>query len=369
MLTMVCLPVHACTIFVLTDGARSLFFNNEDWFNPATRIWFVPAGKDHLGCAYVGFDNGWAQGGVNSAGLAFDWVSGYEDAYVPDPALVPVRGNPSERMLETCTTVEEAIAFYRRHLEPDFRRSRLLVADRTGQSVAIGSRNGKLHMVPMKQNRGFGYGQAQLDARLPHVFEPSLAAGAAILRACLQPGDGGTKYASVYDLNAGQIHLFPDPARHDPVTFDLAAELAKGPHYYEIGHLPDQIAAPLHPLPPAMQRFYLDRFAPIPDPSPSVTRRLRQIVEDAASGTMKSADYSNPLWKDLAPLQKDLAADLARLGPIESFILVERVEDSAGARYRYLVEFANARVLGHYALTPDGKLNLIRSEFVELKSR
>ncbi|HWN95453.1 MAG TPA: hypothetical protein VNT99_10505, partial [Methylomirabilota bacterium] len=52
------LRVNACTIFVLTDAERALFFNNEDWFNPATRLWFVPAGKDHLGCAYLGFDNG-----------------------------------------------------------------------------------------------------------------------------------------------------------------------------------------------------------------------------------------------------------------------------------------------------------------------
>ena len=37
-------PVHACTIFVLTDTNRALFCNNEDWSNPRTRIWFVPAG-------------------------------------------------------------------------------------------------------------------------------------------------------------------------------------------------------------------------------------------------------------------------------------------------------------------------------------
>jgi len=42
---------QAYTIFVLTNTNRVLFCNNEDWSNPKTRIWFVPAGDGHLGCA------------------------------------------------------------------------------------------------------------------------------------------------------------------------------------------------------------------------------------------------------------------------------------------------------------------------------
>src|SRR5829696_2902774 len=109
--------VLACTIFILTDEDRALFCNNEDWFNRATRLWFVPAGPGHLGCAFVGFDNGWAQGGVNEAGVAFDWVAGEQQRYEPDSKLQLVRGNPSERMLETCTTIDDAIAFYRTYFE------------------------------------------------------------------------------------------------------------------------------------------------------------------------------------------------------------------------------------------------------------
>lgn len=47
-------PVHACTIFVLTDTNRVLFCNNEDGPALKTRIWFVPAGPKHYGAAYVG---------------------------------------------------------------------------------------------------------------------------------------------------------------------------------------------------------------------------------------------------------------------------------------------------------------------------
>jgi hypothetical protein len=54
----VAVSAQACTIFVLTDTNRVLFCNNEDWANPMTRIWFVPAREGRYGCAFVGFDDG-----------------------------------------------------------------------------------------------------------------------------------------------------------------------------------------------------------------------------------------------------------------------------------------------------------------------
>ena len=81
----------ACTIFVLTDAKRVVFCNNEDWSNPKSRIWFVPAGDGHLGCAYVGFDKGWAQGGLNTEGLAFDWVAGSMGEWRPGTDMKAAR--------------------------------------------------------------------------------------------------------------------------------------------------------------------------------------------------------------------------------------------------------------------------------------
>jgi len=124
----------ACTVFVLTDGHRVLFCNNEDWTNPATRIWFVPGGTGYQGCVYVGFDDGWARGGMNSEGLACDWVGGFLEEWHVDSAT-SVRGNPTERLLESCATVDEAIQFFQNHSEPDFRRARIFVADRSGAST------------------------------------------------------------------------------------------------------------------------------------------------------------------------------------------------------------------------------------------
>ena len=73
--------LQACTIFALTGTNSAFFCNNEDWSNPKTRIWFVPAGIKRYGCVYVGFDNDFPQGGLNTEGLAFDWVAGYKEVW------------------------------------------------------------------------------------------------------------------------------------------------------------------------------------------------------------------------------------------------------------------------------------------------
>src|SRR5262245_1708186 len=151
-------PARACSIFVLTDGRRVLFCNNEDWSNPKTRIWFVPGGSGRHGCVYVGFDDDWAQGGMNTKGLAFDWVAGFKEKWEPDPKKATAQGNSAQRMLETCSTVEEAIAFYEKYHEPSFAYGKMLVADPSGASAVIGAQDGQLVAEKMKRSRGFGLG-------------------------------------------------------------------------------------------------------------------------------------------------------------------------------------------------------------------
>jgi hypothetical protein len=73
---------------VLTDTNRALFCNNEDWSGTKTRIWFLPPGDGYYGAAYFGFDNGFAQGGLNTEGLAYDWVAGYKEKWEPDPVVI-----------------------------------------------------------------------------------------------------------------------------------------------------------------------------------------------------------------------------------------------------------------------------------------
>jgi predicted choloylglycine hydrolase len=203
----IAIPVRACTIFVLTDTNHALFCNNEDWSDPKTRIWFLPAGEGYYGATYVGFENGYAQGGMNTEGLAFDWVAGYTEKWELDPKLPEVRYNSGQRMLETCATIDEAIAFFRSHSEAGFWRAKILVADRSGASVIIGARDGQLQVESENQCRGFGYGSRPLNAALAKNPKATIADGFKILSDCRQSGDYSTKYSNIFDLKSGDIFL------------------------------------------------------------------------------------------------------------------------------------------------------------------
>jgi len=361
-------PVQACTIFVLTDTNRALFCNNEDWSNPKTRIWFLPAGNGYFGAGYVGYDDGWAQGGLNTEGLAFDWVAGYREKWEPDSHLKHVRGNSSQRMLETCTTIADAIAFYQSHYEDGFARAKILVADRTGVSVIIGAKDGKLQVEPEKQCRGFGYGEQILKLMLANPPEPTVTNGFKILRACSQKGQYATKYANIFDLKSGDIFLFPFPDRDDEVQFNLAVELKKGGHYYDMPQIHEQLAKAPQPLLLNMKRCLLDEFNPISDKEPEVTAHFRAMIRDAIKGTMRADDYTTQMWNEISPQQKEVQSELQSFGDFISLTLVDRSDVDDQRSYRYRMEFKNATVLQHFILDSQNELENGQWEDTEWKS-
>lgn len=367
-LVLAAVPGRACTIFVLTDTSRTLFFNNEDFSNPVSRLWFVPAGKDYLGCAYVGFNDGWAQGGVNTAGLAFDWVADAMETYTPAADLKRTRGNSSQRMLETCTTVEEAIAFYRTHREVEFARATILIADRSGASVIIRAREGKLLFERDTQSRGFGYGGKILRERLARPPAPTSSNGVEILRACRQSGEFPTQYSNIFDLKSGEILVYPDVRRDDSISLSLAAELAKGGRSYDIPQLASQLTSNGRPLAPEQQRFYLDGWQPRATPDAKVVATIARLLQDVARDRMQAGDYGAEFWAKIASARADLQRDLNRLGELRRVVIVASptsVSDAAGQRC--IAEFSGARVLQRWTFDAAGRVTGLASEFVELE--
>jgi hypothetical protein len=360
-----CPVTNACTIFVLADSNHAFFFNNEDWSNPVTRIWFAPAGKDYLATVYVGFDNGWAQGGMNSEGLAFDWVAGFNDKWEPSPTLLPVRGNPSQRMLETCASLDQAIAFYRRNRETSFSYARIFVADRAGGAAIIGAKDGQLHIEKVHQCGGFGYGQSTLDAMLDKNSEVTLQNGLAILDAARQKGKYATKYSNAFDLKTGEIHIYRFDVGSKGTVLNFATETQKGPHYYDIPKIARQVTEPPLALLRNMRRFPMDQFKPITDPEPKTAERIVRILHDGQKGAMKSEDYTAKLWEELSPKQKEIQNELESLGEVISITRIESQSSDEPRSYRYRIQFKNARVLQRFTFDKKQKLASIQSEDVE----
>jgi hypothetical protein len=243
----------------MTGGKEVLFCDNEDFSNPKTRIWFIPEGPKKNGCVFVGFDDGWGQGGLNEKGLAYGWVAGFKERWERGSGLADVRGNSCQRMLESCQSVEEAVTYFGRHWEESFTYGRLLVADRTGRSVIIRAKEGKLDTPIVAQSQGIGHrfglrgnGGAEMLSR---ISTPAKGDAVRLLQFTRQEGLNATKYSTVYDLKTCDIDLYRFPEQTEAVRFNLSRELKRGPHYYDIPALPKQRTEPLKPLTDDMKKY------------------------------------------------------------------------------------------------------------------
>lgn len=340
-----------------------MFFNNEDYSNPATQVWFQPSTSAYYGCAYLGFNDGWAQGGVNEHGLAFDWVADANENYTPSPKLKSLQGNPAERMLESCKTVKEAIAFYQRYAEPGFASASMLIADKTGASVIISAKNGQLYFDLSHQSRGFGYGNESLKKMLTPTLGPSIENGLPILKACRQDGIYATKYSSVYDLTTGDISFVSLTDKGESVTLNLPTELRKGGHYYDIPAVSKQLSKPLMPLVAQMKRYLWEGYEPFPKDEPITTKLVQEVIKKAQAGSLQPEDFTPEFWKVLAPIQKDMQPELQKLGPLLSVRFLERKQSS----HLYLMNYQNATVLQRFEIDSMNRIAMIKSEAAEMK--
>jgi hypothetical protein len=48
-------PNQGCSVIYATDGKLMLGGNNEDYFNPLTKVWFIPGEAGSFGRVYFGF--------------------------------------------------------------------------------------------------------------------------------------------------------------------------------------------------------------------------------------------------------------------------------------------------------------------------
>jgi len=253
--------IEACSFFSYAGDDRVLFGNSEDHRDENTWVWYVPASAGEYGCLFLGFDTGFAQGGVNGTGLAFD-AAGIERAPLNDHPERPTPDpmNFCELVLRRCATIDEAIDLISSYNLSYIGMAQFQFADRTGASVVVAPGPDR-EIVFIRSERAFQVTTNTNTAIYPRLHQScsrhrritqaleKIAAGestlsidtfASILASVASiSGPSETMYSNVFDLTNGIATLYP---RHDfehAVVLDLSELEAAGDAVaYRIAELP-----------------------------------------------------------------------------------------------------------------------------------
>ncbi|OGD25837.1 MAG: hypothetical protein A2Y56_08050 [Candidatus Aminicenantes bacterium RBG_13_63_10] len=234
--------LDGCTIFTLAKDGVVLVGNNEDWWNPKTRMWFVPAREGAFGVVYFGFDNLFHQGGMNDRGLFFD-ANALPQKKLPPSGLPRFKGDLIDHVMKTCSTVEEVVKAFAAHdANAVLVRAQFHFADRNGDAVVIESAgprrisgaylistNFRVSEVkdgawPCRRYRAADKILSGAPAASPEVAVDALEATATPV----------TQYSNVFDLVKRTVTVYHFHDFNTPVIIDLQAEMAKGAHVVEL---------------------------------------------------------------------------------------------------------------------------------------
>ena len=244
-------PVPACTAFCVSDGDTVLVGNNEDWTAASAVVWFEPAEDGKHGRVYFGFGNLIVQGGMNDRGLFFDYFATLPLEVSPSKGKKTYEGNLMNKVLEECATVEEALELIGRYDLQFMKTHQTMIADKTGDSAIIEGDNiirkkGRYQVVTNFYQSRVKNGKYPCERyriavdMLENCPEISLDGCRKVLAATHQEGvkyKGGvinTVYSNVYDLKKGLVHIYRFHDYLNEVVLDLAEELKKGKHSYDL---------------------------------------------------------------------------------------------------------------------------------------
>lgn len=233
----------ACSIFTASKGDQVLVGANEDGDDPFGKIWIMPAREGRYGGVYFGLSFLDKQAGMNEHGLFFDYAA-------LDPVIKGFNEQGVfmyiEEIMETCKTVEEAVAFLEKH-GYSFNRAQLLLADATGNSVIVTPeriihREGNYQIAtnfnacsPAKKASCLRY--QYLEKGLAETEDISTDLFRDLLQRVHVEGRNTTLYSKVFDLKAKTVTVYNFHDFGRPVSINLATSLQEGFQMQEIHQL------------------------------------------------------------------------------------------------------------------------------------
>lgn len=240
---------QSCTIIYASDSKMVLAGNNEDYNNPFTKIWFLPAKDGKYGRVYFGFDSFMPQGGMNDKGLFFDAAFVAKIIDVPmDPSKPVHKGQLILKAMAECRTVEEVLKLFNYYDFSGKGGGQYLIGDRFGNSAIIEPQA----VIRKKDNYQIVTNFYQSEIK-PEDFtcerykiasdlfkkseKTSLELFRSVLAATHQEGKYPTLYSNIYDLKNGLIYLYHFHNFQNVVVLDLKEELKKGVLFYDLPSL------------------------------------------------------------------------------------------------------------------------------------
>jgi penicillin V acylase-like amidase (Ntn superfamily) len=245
----------ACTAFHAAQGDIVLAGNNEDFFNPRTKVWFIPPQEGQYGRVYFGFDNFVPQGGMNEKGLFWDGFATAPRKVTRSADKPRYLGNLNDKVMAECATVEEVLAVFDKHNLDNMEGHQLMFGDAQGDSViiegdAIVRKQGRFQVVTNFRQSLTPAGQETCERyktavrMLEHSDEVSIPVFRRVLMAVHQEADSPTLYSNIYDLQRQVVYLYHFHNFENVVVLDLAEELKKGKRELDLPALfPPTVAA------------------------------------------------------------------------------------------------------------------------------
>lgn len=244
-----------CTIVTMARDGRVLIGNNEDWTDPRSKIWFVPASEDGFGRVLFGFENRFIQGGINEHGLFYD-ANALDPVDWEQAPGKPVFEDTFERqtgdyILSRCATVADVIEFFQSN-SVWLGGGKFVFADAGGASITVEWAQGSDRITKRD-------GYYQISTNIPQwnivpgeVDDPryniaqkvilsrgdvSLDTMRAVLAATHKEWSFPTIYSYICDLESLTLHVYNFHNFEDVHVFDVRAELAKGAHEFDLPSL------------------------------------------------------------------------------------------------------------------------------------
>jgi hypothetical protein len=212
-------------------------------------MWLIPSEGGKNGWIKFGFAGGYPQGGINEHGLCWDATA---CAYLPMPYSETNKqkypGPLMKKVMEECSTVEEASAIFANYYCNDQYNAQYLLGDASGASIIVEGDSIIVKSSDYQVLTNFYQSHPELggypcwryeiaENMLANSNEISPHLCGCILSATHQEGRYPTQYSSIYDLKRGIIYLFYYHNFDEFITIKVKEELNKGSRSYDLPRL------------------------------------------------------------------------------------------------------------------------------------